>query len=75
LLKRTIEAKNENLADLAESPLYEATKGENIRTEAFKMRKRINSTTYEVSVYFSQKSKETLNDKIMRLIRYEAGRK
>jgi hypothetical protein len=33
------------------------------------MQKRIGSTTYEVAVHFSQTSKETLDDKIMRLIR------
>ena len=36
------------------------------------MRKRINSTTYEVSVYFSRISKETLADKILRMARNEA---
>jgi hypothetical protein len=33
--------------------------------------KKIKSTDYEVSVYFSDKSKETINDKIARLIRNE----
>ncbi len=37
--------------------------------EPVKMQKRIGSTTYEVAVHFSQTSKETLDDKIMRLIR------
>jgi hypothetical protein len=36
--------------------------------------KRIGNTTYRVSVHFSDKSKETMNDKIMRLIRNEAER-
>ena len=31
--------------------------------------KRIGSTTYNVSVHFSKTSKETMNDKIIRLIR------
>ena len=35
-------------------------------------RKRIGSTVYEVNVYFNQDAKETMNDKIMRLIRNEA---
>lgn len=35
--------------------------------------KRIGSTTYEVSIYFSNTSKETMNDKISRLIRNEAA--
>ena len=36
------------------------------------MRKRISSTTYEVSVYFSRISKETLADKILRMVGNEA---
>jgi hypothetical protein len=71
LLKRTAEVKNKNSAG---NRLNEAAKEGNARTGAFKMRKRINSTTYEVTAYFSQESKETLNDKIRRLIRNEAGR-
>lgn len=35
------------------------------------MLKRIGSTTYKVSVYFSGTSKESINDKITRLIRNE----
>ena len=31
--------------------------------------RRIGSTTYRVGVHFSETSKETLNDKIMRLVR------
>ena len=36
------------------------------------MRKRIGSTTYQVAVHFSQTGSETINDKILRLIRNEA---
>jgi len=32
------------------------------------MIKRIGSTTYKVSVYFSKTSKETMGDKIIRMI-------
>jgi hypothetical protein len=39
---------------------------------SFKMRKQISSTTYEVEVYFSSESGETLDDKILRLVRGEA---
>jgi hypothetical protein len=39
---------------------------------SFKMRKRISSTTYEVEVFFSSESNETLDDKILRLVRGEA---
>ena len=35
------------------------------------MRKRIGSTTYVVSVRFSQTSRETMQDKILRLIESE----
>jgi hypothetical protein len=38
----------------------------------FSMWKRINSTIYEVEVYFSSESGETLDDKILRLVRGEA---
>lgn len=34
--------------------------------------KRIGSTTYRVSVHFSKTSRETMKDKILRLIRNEA---
>ncbi|MDL2232384.1 transposon-encoded TnpW family protein [Ruminococcaceae bacterium OttesenSCG-928-L11] len=36
------------------------------------MLKRIGSTTYRVAVHFSQTGSETMNDKILRLIRNEA---
>lgn len=36
-----------------------------------KLMTRIGSITYEVSVHFSNTSKETLNDKTLRLIRNE----
>lgn len=36
------------------------------------MLKRIGSTTYEVAIHFSATSKETVNDKIARLIKNEA---
>ena len=35
--------------------------------------KRIGSTNYRVNVHFSKTSHETMNDKIMRLIRNEAA--
>jgi len=37
--------------------------------------RRIGSTTYRVSVHFSETSKETLDDKIIRLIKNEGYRK
>ena len=36
--------------------------------------RRIGSTDFEIAVFFSDRSKETLNDKIRRLIKSEAGR-
>jgi hypothetical protein len=40
---------------------------------AFNIRKRIGSTAYEVEVRFNPASRETFSDKILRLIRGEAG--
>ena len=40
--------------------------------EPFIMSKCIHSTTYEVSVYFSRTSAETLVDKILRVVRNES---
>jgi hypothetical protein len=36
--------------------------------------KRIGKTTYKVKIHFSATSKETMNDKIKRLLRYEVGK-
>ena len=36
------------------------------------LQKRIGSTNYIVSIHFSRTSKETLNDKILRLVKKEA---
>jgi hypothetical protein len=36
--------------------------------------KQIGKTTYRVKIHFSATSKETMSDKIKRLLRYEAGR-
>ena len=35
--------------------------------------RRIGNTNYKVNVHFSRTSRETMNDKIMRLIRNEAA--
>ena len=37
--------------------------------------KRIGSTTYRVRVHFSNTSRETMDEKIIRLLRNEAARK
>lgn len=36
--------------------------------------KRIGSTNYRVSVHFSKTSRETMNDKILRLVKNEAAK-
>jgi hypothetical protein len=41
-------------------------------TEPYNLQKRIGSTTYEVSIHFSKTSKETIGDKIIRLMKMEA---
>ena len=45
--------------------------GKKPQTEPPKFSKRIGSTTYTVSVYYSQTSKETAEDKLLRLIENE----
>jgi hypothetical protein len=43
--------------------------------EPMKYDRRIGATTYKIAVYYSQTSKDTLPDKILRLIKSEvAGR-
>ena len=42
--------------------------------EPVKLLERIGSTTYVVSICFSETSKETLEDKLLRLIGREASR-
>ena len=48
------------------------TWGNTADAEPVRFQKRIGSTVFEVAVYFSQTSKETLDDKILRLIKNEA---
>lgn len=40
--------------------------------EARTFTKRIGSTTYRVGVHFSRTSRETMSDKVMRLVKNEA---
>ena len=42
--------------------------------EPLTMQKRIGSTTYVVSVRFSQESRETMQDKVLRLIESEVDK-
>jgi hypothetical protein len=46
--------------------------GSEALTKPFKIRKRIGYTTYEVEVRFNANGRETLDDKILRLVRGEA---
>ena len=50
------------------------TRGEAAHAEPVKFTKRVGSTNYVVSVHFSRATKETLEDKILRLIRSEVGK-
>lgn len=56
-----------------ESSKVTSTPDREAQSRPVTMLKRIGSTTYEVSVHFSQTSKETVNDKIARLIKSEAA--
>ena len=47
------------------------TQGRKVEAEPIKLQKRIGSTTYRVNVYFSDTAMETMDDKILRLIRNE----
>ena len=42
-----------------------------VKSAPVKMFRRIGATNYEVTIHFSEKSKETLNDKMKRLIQNE----
>jgi hypothetical protein len=45
----------------------------NAHAEPLKLTRRIGSTTYTINVHFSVGSRETLEDKILRLIKREVG--
>jgi hypothetical protein len=45
----------------------------NAHDEPVNMQKRIGSTTFKVSVHFSKKSQDTLEDKLLRLIKREVS--
>jgi hypothetical protein len=61
---------NDSAVETAETK--DMTQGKGGNAPAFNMRKQISSTTYEVEVYFSPASRETLDEKILRLARGEA---
>jgi len=64
----------------SEKPFIEATANAIITPEVLTqlekpslLVKRIGSTTYQVAIHFSKTSKETISDKISRLIRNETA--
>lgn len=48
------------------------SKAENGKNEPMRLTERIGQTTYKVNVHFSETSKETIGDKIIRMIENEA---
>ena len=50
-----------------------ASKAENGKNEPMRLTERIGQTTYKVNVHFSKTSKETIGDKIIRMIENEAA--
>jgi hypothetical protein len=53
----------------ASSEAAAGTQGGNACPMPFHIRKRVGSTAYEVAVYFSAEGGETMDDKILRLVR------
>ena len=47
-------------------------KTDNRKSKPLRLTKRIGQTTYKVNVHFSETSKDTMSDKIIRLIQSEA---
>jgi hypothetical protein len=56
-------------------PQAETVKLEPPPNTAGTLTRRIGSTTYRVRVHYSQTSKETMNDKIVRMMKNEAAGK
>ena len=53
------------------APAVARTQGVHTDAEPIKLQKRIGSIVYEVEVHFDPNATETLNDKILRLMRRE----
>ena len=49
------------------------TQGGNANAEPVNLYRRIGSTNYKVTIHFSTTSRETINDKILRLIKNDAA--
>ncbi len=52
--------------------MTKTSKNQTTHPEPLVLRRRIGSTDFEIAVFFSDTNKETLNDKIRRLIKSEA---
>jgi hypothetical protein len=55
--------------EIAESESVAGTRDDNAHPAPFNIRKRSGSSAYEVAVYFSPAAGETMDDKILRLVR------
>jgi len=53
------------------APAVAGTQGVRTDAEPIKLQKRIGSIVYEVEIHFDPNATETLNDKILRLMRRE----
>ncbi|MDR1558451.1 MAG: transposon-encoded TnpW family protein [Clostridiales bacterium] len=53
----------------AKIPAVAETRDRHVHAEPVTMQKRIGSTVYEVRVHFNPDAKETMDDKILRLVR------
>ena len=52
--------------------IVEIIKSNSVNAEPFRFSKKIGSTIYTVTAHFSQTSKETVEDKMLRVIENEA---
>ncbi|NLB28813.1 MAG: hypothetical protein GX823_01080 [Clostridiales bacterium] len=58
----------------AKSLAVAETRGNHAHAEPVTMHKRIGSTVYEVRMHFNSDAKETMDDKILRLIRNDLNK-
>jgi hypothetical protein len=52
--------------------LLEKAERENVNAQSSRFTKRIGSTMYTINVYHSETSQETMQDKVLRLVRNES---
>ena len=65
-------SKNQSYHEGGNQLIQHATASKEQPNESGGFTKRIGSTTYRVSVHFSRTSKETMSDKILRMIQNES---